>query len=78
MVTAENACDDDTRIHAMPPTHCDLCAVPIQDSFIDGRTIGAWAFMCVRCHEIHGRGLGTGRGQQYQRGADLRFRRVAG
>lgn len=34
--------------------------------FVDGKTrYGPWAIMCVACHEKHGVGLGTGRGQKY-------------
>ena len=50
------------------PLHCDLCQADIVDEFIDGATaMGPWGFMCPPCHRLHGRGLGTGRGQHYQR-----------
>jgi len=53
-----------------PPEVCDVCKSPITDKFVDGslRTYcGQWANVCIPCHEKHGSGLGTGRGQLYQR-----------
>lgn len=53
------------------PTHCDLCTEPITNVFIDGRTnFGPWANMCPECHKANGVGLGTGRGQKYERQND--------
>ena len=50
------------------PTHCDLCCAPITKVFIDGRTVhGCWANMCEACHSQVGVGLGTGKGQKYDR-----------
>jgi len=49
-----------------PPKHCDICAGEITSSFVDGATnLGPWGIMCLPCHRRAGRGLGTGRGQQY-------------
>ena len=45
---------------------CDMCGVTIRDKFYDGATHGGpWALMCTRCFNAHGRGLGTGRAQEY-------------
>ena len=46
---------------------CDLCKRDItKEQFIDGRTVyGMWALMCVFCHAMYGKGLGTGFGQKY-------------
>ena len=50
------------------PTRCDVCCTQIDDVFIDGRTIyGPWANMCCACHSKIGVGLGTGKGQKYER-----------
>lgn len=50
------------------PTHCDVCCTQINDVFIDGRTVyGPWANMCCECHSQIGVGLGTGKGQKYER-----------
>ena len=50
-----------------PPTKCDICNDDFEDGFfIDGKTQqGPWGLLCIGCHERHGRGLGTGRGQMY-------------
>ena len=51
---------------SQPPKMCELCNEDITDSFIDGATTyGPWACMCVDCHDTYGRGLGLGKGQQY-------------
>jgi hypothetical protein len=51
-----------------PPDKCQMCEKPIGDIFIDGRTsLGPWANMCQSCHRRKGVGLGTGKGQKYQR-----------
>lgn len=50
------------------PTHCDVCCKPISKTFIDGKTVyGPWANMCCECHNKIGVGLGTGKGQKYER-----------
>ena len=62
-----------------PPTHCDLCKRPITTGFVDGATTsGPWANMCLTCFKEHGRGVGSGKGQQYAKEADGRFAKVAG
>ena len=49
-----------------PPTKCDICGSPFVGVFIDGATRqGPWGLLCLDCHERHGHGLGTGRGQMY-------------
>lgn len=51
-----------------PPTACDIDAShKITDTFIDGSTSRGWANMCPACHTEYGRGLGTGRGQKYEK-----------
>ena len=58
---------------------CDLCHAPIQKAFIDGKTkSGPWACMCPKCHHEHGVGLGTGRGQKYERSARNEWPKVEG
>ena len=53
------------------PTRCDVCCAQIDDAFIDGRTVyGPWANMCCACHSQIGIGLGTGKGQMYERNDD--------
>jgi hypothetical protein len=53
--------------HLSPPDFCDICKREIVYVFIDGKTIhGPWANMCLRCYELIGVGLGTGKGQKYQ------------
>lgn len=44
-----------------PP--CDICKS--RPAAVDGKTrMGPWAYMCIPCHEVHGVGLGLGRGQR--------------
>lgn len=54
---------------AYPSTDkCQLCECDLRkfDTFYDGKTsIGPWAWMCKRCYQLNGRGLGTGLGQEY-------------
>lgn len=53
---------------------------PINDEFIDGRTVGGpWATMTPASWERFGVGrLGTGCGQRYERQADGRWLKVEG
>jgi hypothetical protein len=51
----------------------------IEDEFIDGHTaMGPWAIMTPSSHRIYGFGLGTGRGQRYERQADGKWLKVEG
>lgn len=48
------------------PKNCDICHVPLEKTFVDGRTaFGPWAIMCEACHRDQHIGLGTGKGQKY-------------
>ena len=60
-----------------PPGECDLKTHikgphgDTKQAFVDGATsFGAWANMCLKCHRAYGKGLGLGKGQQYELGAD--------
>jgi hypothetical protein len=56
------------------PKVCQICDRPITDSFVDGKTQwDCWAFMCKDCWEMHGEGLGLGKGQIYGRQQDGRW-----
>lgn len=60
-----------------PPRSCQVCDQPIKDVFVDGMTQwGPWGFMCPTCHALHGEGIGTGKGQMYQRQADDRWLKI--
>lgn len=62
-----------------PPTNCDVSKKPIVDVFIDGATtLGAWGFLLPEVHARVGRGLGTGRGQKYEKQADGRWLKTEG
>ena len=53
------------------PTQCEVGQHNIGKVFIDGKMLGGpWAIMCAACHDRYGSGLGTGKGQKYQRAAD--------
>lgn len=60
-------------------TECDLCEKKITDEFVDGNVRGlSWACMCPQCHASRGGGLGTGRGQRYERQDDGRWLKTGG
>lgn len=47
---------------------CDFCGKDCGSRYIDGSTrMGPWATMCQWCYLKRGNGLGTGRGQCYDR-----------
>ncbi len=61
------------------PEKCDICQAPIDTEFIDGATVfGPWACMCRSCHDSKGKGLGTGKGQLYQKDTDGEFAKIKG
>jgi hypothetical protein len=67
-----------------PPECCDSCGTKITDSFIDGQmkstgpTNYIWAYMCKECHKEYGIGLGSGKGQQFEKDDDGKFLKVSG
>ncbi len=51
-----------------PAEKCDLCGVELRnyEHFYDAKTYqGPWGLLCPVCFDIHGIGLGTGKGQKY-------------
>jgi len=50
-----------------PPTTCDLCHGTLGKVFYDCATRHGWGIACHGCFLQHGSGLGTGRGQKYDR-----------
>jgi hypothetical protein len=62
------------------PQACDMCGRPIGDTFIDGATRpqGRWGNLDLRCHRMHGVGIGTGKGQLYTKQDDGRFLKTEG
>ena len=63
-----------------PVEGCDLCQRPLTPMgvMIDGSTtVGPWALMCPTCHDLYGKGLGTGCGQRYTL-ADGRWLKTGG
>jgi hypothetical protein len=58
---------------------CDICKMKIWSFFVDGKTShGPWGILCPSCHRIYGVGLGTGRGQKYERQEDGRWLKIEG
>jgi hypothetical protein len=58
---------------------CDICKMPLGKRIIDGKTnSGLWALMDPACHRNHGRGLGVGFGQAYEKQDDGRYLKVEG
>ena len=48
------------------PKKCDICGASLKDGWVDGATKkGPWANMCKKCFKKFGKGLGLGKGQQY-------------
>lgn len=61
------------------PTNCDSCGSKIKDMFFDAKTKGGpWGCLCLSCFTLDGVGLGTGRGQRYQKQSNGRFLKVSG
>lgn len=61
------------------PAKCQLCQQPLDDKMFDACTQSlGWAIMCQVCHLKHGRGLGVGKGQQYEKQADGRWLKTGG
>ena len=66
------------------PVKCDLSEHKpgkhdIGNNFIDGKTtMGPWAIMCLRCSRMYGVGVGTGRGQHYQKQEDGQWLKIDG
>jgi hypothetical protein len=59
------------------PSICEICKRSVEGTFVDGKTtMGPWATMCVPCHKKWGVGIGTGRGQKYERQADGKWSKV--
>lgn len=57
----------------------DDFGLPITDKFIDGATVyGSWAIMTPKSHRANGRGLGTGKGQEYTKQSDGRWLKTGG
>lgn len=46
---------------------CDVCQQSLKSgiTFYDSSTANGWAWLCRLCFSVHGRGLGTGIGQEY-------------
>jgi hypothetical protein len=62
-----------------PGKRCDVCYQDWNGVFIDGITQGGkWANMCTECHRRYGHGLGTGKGQRYEKQPDGRWLKTAG
>ena len=62
-----------------PPERCDLCKKLILKTFVDGKTkYGPWATMCLSCYHGFGVGLGTGRGQRYDKQPSGQFVKTEG
>jgi hypothetical protein len=65
--------------HAPFPCQHALPSVQELEFLVDGKTkMGPWATMCQPCHKSFGIGLGTGKGQMYERQEDGRFLKVEG
>jgi hypothetical protein len=61
-----------------PPARCDVDQKPITTVFVDAATRQGWGILCPGCHKTHGCGLGTGKGQEYTKQPDGRWRKTGG
>ena len=67
------------RYYVGPPTDCDICRDKITDVFYDCATVmGPWGNLCPDCFERYSYGLGTGRGQKYNKQGNGRWLKTAG
>lgn len=57
---------------------CNICKEKLSDVMYDSNTRMGWANTCEACFREYGTGLGTGRGQKYERQADDRWLKTAG
>jgi hypothetical protein len=58
---------------------CDICGTPKPQKIIDGVVRGrSWALMCPDCHKLFGVGLGTGKGQLFEKQVDGTYVKVGG
>lgn len=62
------------------PIHCDLCARPLGNTFVDGATKpqGRWGSLDLKCHRVHGVGIGAGKGQVFRKQDDGRWLKIEG
>lgn len=60
------------------PVKCDICKMAFGDTMFDSNTVHGWANVCKTCFHFYGQGLGTGRGQKYEKQADGRWMKVEG
>ena len=61
------------------PDKCDICGSKLTHKMIDGRTSsGQWGLLDLKCHASHGVGLGTGKGQLYEKQADGQWLKIQG
>lgn len=70
-----------TRVYwgGSPVVNCDLCTRPLIKKFYDAKTNrGPWGMLCNSCFITDGVGLGTGRGQKFERQSDGRWLKTGG
>lgn len=55
-------------VYVNAPSNCDLCGGDFEGVMFDAKTkFGPWGNLCTECFMVHGVGLGTGKGQKYDR-----------
>lgn len=62
----------------VPVGKCDLCDTPLHDVMYDSNTRHGWGNVCGECFENYGQGLGTGRGQRYEKQTNGRWLKTDG
>jgi hypothetical protein len=62
------------------PANCQMCDRPLGNTMVDAATRpqGRWGILDLKCHRIHGVGVGVGKGQVYAKQDDGRWLKIEG
>jgi len=65
---------DEALTYANPPSKCDVCKAKIGKTFYDASLRGmGWGNVCPSCFKMHGKGLGVGLGQKYNKNEEGKY-----
>jgi hypothetical protein len=67
------------KYYSGAPELCDTCSKPLVKLMYDAKTVmGPWGNICSMCFKQYGTGLGTGKGQKYEKQDDGRWLKTGG